>query len=225
MNFLPYRPLFFCLTVALAFAPAARAATVVNGDFETGDFSGWTLFGDLGDGFVGVDSLAPQAGTYGAYFGPNGATAGISQLVDTIAGAAYDVSFWLKAEAEANGVATPSSFAFSWAGTPVIRLTNQPAGNYVRYSSQVLASTALTSISFTFRNDPAFFDLDSVAIVTSVPEPSSVILLAAGNLAILGFRRRNANRLVCRPAEPPVESCAPQFHKLSLGERWTSMSA
>ena len=190
MNFCPQRVLFLCLTAALALAPAAQAATVVNGDFETGDFTGWTVFGDVGGGFVGVDNAAPQAGTYGAYFGSNGSVSGLSQLVATTAGAAYDVGFWLKAEADVNGVATPNTFSFTWGGAPVVSLTNVLAGNYMRYTSHVVASTAATSIAFSFRNDPAFFDLDSVAVVASVPEPSSVALLAGGGLALLCVRRR-----------------------------------
>ena len=192
MNFLPHRALFLCLTAALAFAPAVQAATVVNGDFETGDFSGWTVFGDLSGGFVGVDVAAPQAGSYAAYFGSDGSTSGLSQLVATTVGASYDVGFWLKAEADVNGVATPNSFAFSWGGAPVLSLTNLPAGNYVRYASRLIATTASTSIAFTFQNDPAFFDLDSVAVVASVPEPSSVALLAGGGglVVALGYRRR-----------------------------------
>ena len=56
------------LASVLSSTPPVRAANIVaNGDFETGDFTGWTLTGP--QTFTAVDTLAPHTGTFGAYFG------------------------------------------------------------------------------------------------------------------------------------------------------------
>ena len=60
------------MAAAALFASApAQANQVVNGSFETSDFTGWTLFGDPVDLslYVGVNHN-PQDGSFGAYFGP-----------------------------------------------------------------------------------------------------------------------------------------------------------
>src|ERR1700760_359082 len=73
---------------------------VINGSFESGDFSGWTLAGtDVlpggNDNYYGVDSVDAHTGAYGAYFGPVGGVLNLSQTIATIPGASYEVSFWL----------------------------------------------------------------------------------------------------------------------------------
>ena len=63
--------------VAFVLATGAGAATVVNGDFETGDFTGWTTWnaGGFGEWFVYTGTVspisnnqiaAPPEGTYAA---------------------------------------------------------------------------------------------------------------------------------------------------------------
>ncbi len=78
-----------------------------NGDFETGDFSGWTLAGNvfengtLYNGVVGTTSLTDgsgpdfiHSGNYGAFLGDtNPAT--LSQTIKTVPGRSYLLSFWL----------------------------------------------------------------------------------------------------------------------------------
>src|SRR5437016_2189236 len=70
-------------------------ADLVNGGFETGDFTGWTLAGNT-DNTAGVFSghfgVNPHSGSYQAYFRQIGSFASTSQ--NTPAGS-YDLSFWL----------------------------------------------------------------------------------------------------------------------------------
>ena len=46
----------------------APANLIVNGGFETGNFSGWT-HSTLDDNSLGVDSFAPHSGLDAAFFG------------------------------------------------------------------------------------------------------------------------------------------------------------
>jgi hypothetical protein len=188
------------LVVACAFAAApAGAVGVTNGGFETGDFTGWTLTGDTAFSGVFSDPGIPQSGTYGASFGTVGDTVTLSQSLATIAGAAYTVDFWLQAELDPFGVATPNSFQLAWNGASVAASTllNSGAFAYQHFTYNLTATAASTTVAFTFRNDPAFFDLDNVAVtaVTApVPEPETWALFGLGLAAVAARRRRSSAR-------------------------------
>ncbi len=188
---------YFALALGLI-GTFANAALVSNGDFETGDFSGWTQFGDPSN--TAVDTVAAQFGAYGAYFGSVGDTGGIKQTLTTSANQFYTVKFWLMSEADVNNTSIPNSFDISWGGNSVTSLVDASAFGYSQYTFTLQATSVSTDLSFTFQNDPAFWDLDSVSVTESanpdggtVPEPGSLALVGlAGALAGLLQRRRAA---------------------------------
>lgn len=166
--------------------PDASASIVTNGGFEAGDFSGWTQSGDTA--FTGVDGFAPHSGDYAAFVGSIGGTT-LSQTLSTVAGATYQVEFWLQLLQDD----LSTSFSWAWDNTTQMTLSNAPSFGYTAFSATVTASGASTTLAFSFVNAPGFFDFDDVS-VTQVPEPASlglalagVGLLAAGRI---GRRRR-----------------------------------
>jgi len=177
---------------ALLLAGAVHADLVVNGGFETSDFTGWTQTGDTG--FSGVvcsasPSTSIQSGNCSALFGPVGALGGISQTLATLAGATYDISFWLLPDG-----GDPSQFIFNWdGGAAELSLSSMPGSPaFIHYQFELAASSANTSLSFSFRDDSGFLVLDSVTVnpaATAVPEPGSLALISLALLAATGSTR------------------------------------
>ncbi len=90
------------LLSGLGFAVSAHAGPVtfehdpnlvVNGDFETGNFSSWTQWGN--PGFTGVDCFDGCFGNFAAFAGPFESTGGIQQDLATTVGASYNIHLFL----------------------------------------------------------------------------------------------------------------------------------
>jgi hypothetical protein len=189
------------ITAAIGAASLAlttpAVADVTNGGFETGDFTGWTQAGN--EGFTGVDSATPHSGTFGAFFGPIGSTGSITQTLATTAGQNYTISFWLANE---GGVVETdqNSFQALFGGNILMTLTNAPASEYTLYTLAGTASGASTDLTFEFRNDLSFWDLDDVqAVEGAVPEPSTWAMILLGFGAI-GFAIRRSHKVTGRTA-------------------------
>ena len=190
------------VVVALAFCLCAAAPTfaqnlVTNGSFETGDFSGWTTGGNFE--FTQVTSgpfdsyTGAQDGTFYVTAGPVGSDGTLSQTLSTVAGAQYQISFWLAAVGD-----DPSDFSVSWNGTQLLSLTDPNTGaNWMNYTFNV-TGTGSDTLKFSFMDSPAYIAFDNVSVTevsgTSVPEPSSFLLLGTGALGLGGFIRRKLSR-------------------------------
>lgn len=188
---------FIMLKIRLAVAVLALAVTahraqgqlVTNGGFESGDLSGWTLTGSVCTTAATSNPARAHSGSYGLQSGPVFGNCTLSQSIATTAGGQYTFSFWV---ANLSGDRT-NSFAASWDGGVVYAVGNGPEFAYTQQMFAVNATSATTTIAFTIRHDPSWYLIDDVSVVaaiTTVPEPSTYALLAAGLLGIMVVRRR-----------------------------------
>jgi hypothetical protein len=173
------------------------SADLVNGGFENGDFTGWTLSNiDLNNDFVAVlsnsgnPSFPPNPGNYEAYLGKSGSAGTISQAFATTAGHAYTVSFWLASD-DINKANT-NVFQALWNGqtqnlNPV--LNPNIASPYTQYLFTATAANASSTIAFNFQNDVSIYHLDNVS-ATPTPIPAAAWLLGSGLMGLVGIRRK-----------------------------------
>lgn len=172
------------LAFGAALATSSSHAALVNGDFESGNLSGWTLSGDTG--FVGVADGIGRGGSAGAFFGPD-PSATLSQTFATTPGLTYAIRFWLALDDSAQ----PNAFSWAWNGVTQATEMNAVAHDFVETYRLITATGASSSLSFTFANPQSFFRLDDVSL--AVPEPAALGLVAAALLmaGIAGTRRRD----------------------------------
>lgn len=182
------------------FLPAAHASSIlVNGGFETGDFTGWTQSGWF------IDTLNPNSGVYDASTGCSGAScttvgdpnsAYLYQDVATTPGTTYALSFFY----DAGQLPTfGSELLVLWGDPTAPSLSNvvdfvdvDTSGAYAEYTS-VTATSATSQLEFLGRQDLDFYYLDGVSVtasgpVSSVPEPESLGLMLAGTACAALFQ-------------------------------------
>jgi hypothetical protein len=177
---------FAAATVAV---PASAAEIVTNGGFETGTFSGWTLGGNTG--FTGVNASSANTGSFGAFFGPVGSIGTLTQVLTTVVGQQYSVSFDLR-----NTGGVPSSFNVLVGGNSIFSLTNSGSfpSTYTTFSGFIFnAVSTATSLQLQYRQDPGFWLVDNVSVQGAVPEPGTWALMLVGFGAV-GTAMRSRSR-------------------------------
>ena len=182
------------VTLLLCAPMAFGQNLLTNGGFESGSFSGWTTGGNFEDTEVVSGAFyeytGAQEGSFYAVLGPVGSDGTLSQSFATTAGTQYTFSFWIASVGD-----DPSDFSASWDGTVVYSATDPDTGANWSQLTFTETGTGHDTISFSFRDDPAYIGLDNVSVTAqsgqgTVPEPSSFLLMGSGALALAGVIRR-----------------------------------
>jgi sugar lactone lactonase YvrE len=177
------------LTATLGLGESALSP-LVNGGFETGDFTGWNS-----DGSESVNLGSAHSGNYDVSFGAEGSYGTISQALATQPGAAYTVSFWLENQA---GSGTGCDFQVLWNGVllPGGDFSGCTAFGYTQYTFAV-TGTGSDTLSFAGRNDPSYYLLDDVSVVNAtamLPTTGELVsFFDNGSLTPLGTAALNAS--------------------------------
>lgn len=190
----------WCAVVILlaCLAVPGRASIVTNGDFETGDFTGWYAYQTPFGGLLTINDYFNHTpgGTYSAAFGASGPAPyydQLSQQLPTVVGDTYLVSFWLYP-----GVFTDpsnSSFQEYVNGFLGVDATNSAlAGGWSLFNS-TFTGTGDDALMFQGYNLAETYFLDNVSVTdtSAVPEPGTFGLLGCA-LVVAGAASRRLRR-------------------------------
>lgn len=174
--------LFFSATSAFA------SNLVINGDFETGDFTGWEKKGR----YISVGTSSYTGSNHTANLGTVGTVLGsLAQGgLMTIPGMEYEFSFML-----ASSGGYPNEFRAIVNGVTLLNEVRGRGYSFTPYSFTFVADLLPTTIEFYARNDPGAFSLDNITVdLTPVPEPSTLLFLGLGLLVAssLGKKQRQS---------------------------------
>ena len=164
----------------VAISTSAHANLLTNGDFATGDFSGWTLSGD-----TSYTSVQNNVAVLGPVYGPGM----LSQNVATTAGASYDISFTLGS----TGLSSPGYFDAFFGNTLLFSSANESLSSKT-HSFDAVASGSSETLKFVYFNLPQYYVLSGVS-VAPVPEPSQVVLMLVGAGLMLAVVQRRKKLL------------------------------
>jgi hypothetical protein len=222
----------FAVCACLLIARPARATSIlVNGDFETGDLSGWALrLACESCHGVFVSSKTPYEGNYEVVFqGPSigaGFQDQLSQRVSTQPGESYLLDFWMMQDSPPCSTTgdtrdrfycTFNNFSILWNGERAMFRQVIPPGGYLEYQAVLLAVDPVSVLTIDGANDAGYSRFDNITLTpltnnstvppfplpTPVPEPATVALMAIGLACVVTIPRRRRSRALstCRSTD------------------------
>jgi PEP-CTERM motif len=203
---------------ALAVASQANAASIINGDFETGPYGGTPagftvspgaeIITVAGSDYIpccGVTGTPAELANHFAAFGgdnlPNAST--LNQIFSTEEGGRYTVSFDFGVLG--GGVQTIFATAYADGGNAVLGTLsatrasdNNLSTTFGRYTFNFIGASSSTRLSFNL--DPATDSVDGILdnVSIAVPEPAAWAMMIAG-FGLIGAagRRRRSLQITC----------------------------
>jgi hypothetical protein len=165
---------------------------VLNGGFETGNFTYWNVSGngfDVDNGSCGSYSgITPHSGNYEADFESDGSALYqyLSQTLPTTPGASYLLSFWFD-----NDPLNFGDFLLSWNGNTILDTegvgTVFYATNWMDLQFVVSATGSNTVLQFGIAGDNSIIALDDISVVAEPPVIAN-LNLAGTNLVVNGAK-------------------------------------
>ncbi len=193
--------LYSVALLLLGAAGTLSADIVVNGGFETGNFTGWTLNGNIDDGggmpAVFVTGAFVNSGDYAADLGAVTNNTLLDQTLSVTPLTSYKITFFVSQGFDPDPTNEVTNFfSASFGGVTGLTLTDAPAFDYEMFSFYATTGVSQTSalLEFKTHNDVDFYNLDDVSVVAT-PEPASLLLFGS-TLAILGGALRRKRRAV-----------------------------
>jgi hypothetical protein len=172
---------------ALSVSQSANANLITNGDFETGDFTGWTVTKAAFESIIFVDHGPGPDTTFGAFFGATSTDFdAISQTFVTTPGALYTLSFFH--QVVNTKFPADNEFRVLFAGAVVFDNLNANPG-FGTFTFNLQAIGPLTTLEFEGRNFPAFDFLDNVSVQAAPDAGSSALLLGLAVTGLVFIRR------------------------------------
>jgi hypothetical protein len=178
-------------TAMLSIGTAQAVPLIVNGGFETGDFTGWTTAGTSYPVYIVTSPV--ESGTYAAQiagYSYNPDT--LSQTVADTAGQSYVLSF----SRYVNDGAPIVSLNVSWNGNSVFSELNPTTVDiYQTFTFNVVGSGS-DALIFTSANDPSATFLDNVSLTptAATPLPSTWLMMLSGFVGLGFFAYRGTKK-------------------------------
>jgi len=148
---------------------------VANGDFETGDFTGWQADADT----VVPETVYTHLGQFDALLWDFnlGAPVSLSQTVQTTPGTVYLLDFFLE-NYSGNPLPPPNRFTVNWNGGTVLSVVNHGYDLvYTEYQVVVTGGAAPESVLQFIGDNPEGWQIDDVSLTRAILEdtPGSVV--------------------------------------------------